>query len=115
MFSMIPLYVPLPVPFFFFDHGGDPKDVDHGGGPKVVGVQGEKEVNIVYPRKGKENEQDKDKEQDKLLSQTPSQEASLDPFFETSIVPSLSVSPSNTSFDDINVPIAICKGVSFCT
>lgn len=34
---------------------------------------------------------------------------------ETSIVSSLNVSPLDTSFDDINVPIAIRKGVRSCT
>lgn len=43
--------------FFFFNHGGGPKDVgDYSGGSKDVGVQWENEIKIVYSRKGKEKE-----------------------------------------------------------
>lgn len=38
----------------------------------------------------------------------------MDPIPKIGIVPSSNVSPSNTSFDDINVTIAIRKGVRFC-
>lgn len=58
---------------------------------------------------------DKEKGQGEVSSQTPSQEASLDLIHEIGTVPSSSVSPSNHFFDDINVPIVICKGVRSCT
>lgn len=63
----------------------------------------------------KNNEQDKDNELDKFPSQTLNQEASLDPIPKTGIVHSSNVSLLDTSFDDINVPIAIRKGVRSCT
>lgn len=50
-----------------------------------------------------------------MPSQTPSQEISLAPIPETGIAPFLSIHSSDPSLDDMNIPIAIRKGVRFCT
>lgn len=97
MSSVSPQFVPIPSYFFYY-----------GGGPNDVDDKGEKESK-VYSRRTKQQEKDKPP------SQTPGQEASLDPSPESGIGPPSSVSPSIPLLDDSNILIAIRKGVRSCT